>query len=112
MLFATALFGLGELVEALQISFATADGLGWGSVLKRCKFHLQRLMVWVGGAFFSVTNFICNGSFLDWILEGRSPSEQDYLRCSSNGGRTQKPQPLSRLAFFIYALLQMNLQRL
>jgi hypothetical protein len=33
MVFATALSGLGEHAEALQISFATADDLGWVSVL-------------------------------------------------------------------------------
>jgi hypothetical protein len=30
----------GSILESLQISFATADGLGWVSVLKRYKWYL------------------------------------------------------------------------
>jgi hypothetical protein len=68
-------------------------------------------MVWVGGAYFSVTNGICNGSFFDWFIEGVFLQNRITFGVPQMGGRTQKPQPLSRLAFFIYALLQMNLQR-
>ncbi len=47
MVFAKVLSWLVERAVSLQMVFATAFAMGGRAFLKRCKFHLQRLMVWV-----------------------------------------------------------------
>jgi hypothetical protein len=94
---------LYEHPEALQISFATADGLGWGSVLEQCKRICIGSLFGLGERSLALQISFVTAHF--WIGFGEGELRQNRISCAvpQRGGL---PKSLNRCRGWLFLFMR------